>query len=169
MRTLALTSLILGSLAVACGGAPLNDSSSDDLAYGEPMSWVTLAYNAATQYAANPQLMHIEGTAGAKAMTWQFTFRGEIGHWVTVATDGKTTSIVKSWSMIETPLFMSAIDASTVKIKMTKLKGIASHYGCSSMKSVELVRPLTQSPNAHWSVESGAKSVLVDAVTGAVL
>ena len=167
MRTLALTSLIF---AVACGGAPQDDASADDITYGEPMHWVSMASSAATQYAQNPQLMHIDGKAAGKSMAWSFTFRGEIGRWVTVASDGKTATVTQQWTMIETPLGVSAINPATVKITVSKLKSIASKAGCSSMKSIGLTQPLTmQTPNPHWMVDSGSKEVLVDAVSGAVI
>lgn len=167
MRTLALTSIFF---AAACGGAALDDSSADDLTYGEPMHWVSMASDAATQYAANPHLMHVDGKAGAKSMAWTFTFRGDLGRWATVASDGKSATVIQHWTMIETPLGVSAIDPATVKVTVTRLKGIAAKAGCASMKSIELSQPLTmQTPNPHWMVDSGAKEVFVDAVTGAVM
>jgi len=165
MRTLLLTSLILA----ACGGSALNDASADDLTYGEPMHWVSMAAQAATDYAANPQLMHLEGKPAGKGYGWTFLFRGDLGYWAAVVCDGKTAQVTEHYQMIEPPLGMTAIDTAGVKITVAKLKSIASKAGCASMHAIELDQPLTVSPDPHWMADSGEKQVFVDATTGAVL
>ena len=165
MRTLALTSLIF---VAACGGPALDDSSADDLSYGEPLHYVTLASQAASLYAANPHLMHVEGKAGSKTMAWSFTFRGDFGNWATVASDGKTASVIETHHQNEPGIGMWLIDIPSVKITVARLKTIASKNGCSKMQTVQLDQPYTSGHNPHWGVESSDKTIYVDATTGAV-
>jgi hypothetical protein len=167
------TLILIALAAAACGGSLDNSIDSDDLsspASAEPMQWYAQAQSAAATVAAHPQLMHLDGTASGSRWAWKFTFRGDVGQWATVATDGKTAKVTQHWQMIESPLSLSPIDPANVQITVASLRTVCKVHGVrDGVKSYELDQPQGVSKRPQWVVTTASAQLAVDAATGEVI